>query len=346
MEDNMKVFLSWSGDISHKVATTFREWIPSVIQSIVPYVSSEDIDKGARWSTDIAKELEDSTFGILCVTKENINASWLNFEAGALSKTMDKSFVSPFLFDIKRSEVDGPILQFQSTIFEKEDIKKLVYSLNKACKEGQLADARLEKIFNILYPSLESELTKIKDVKDEQPSGEEKLPSEDNSEILEEILELTRMNQKLIRNPEGVFVETVTKIDEALNNLQHKIIRAIELNNRHNHYRNMHPMIFDEILHSSEFNKKNYLGVQIVLSFFRDDFPWIYDIGKEVIEILKSRKSKQEKYHAIKEFKTILDLSFEHPVFRELKMNNKGAMIMYRELPRFLERNLDMIGED
>ena len=100
----MKVFISWSGNKSHKVALLFREWLPSVIQSVVPYVSSEDIDKGARWSTDIAKELEDSTFGILCVTKENLNAPWLSFEAGALSKTMDKSFVTPFLFDIKRSE--------------------------------------------------------------------------------------------------------------------------------------------------------------------------------------------------------------------------------------------------
>lgn len=119
----MKVFLSWSGDLSHKTALIFRDWLPSVIQSILPYVSSEDIDKGARWSTDIAKELEDSTYGILCVTKENVHAPWLTFEAGALSKTMDKAAVSPFLFDIKRSEVSGPILQFQSTIFEKEDIK-------------------------------------------------------------------------------------------------------------------------------------------------------------------------------------------------------------------------------
>lgn len=121
----MKVFISWSGNKSHKVGLIFRDWLPSVIQNLEPYVSSEDIDKGARWSTDIAKELEDSTFGILCVTKENLHAPWLSFEAGALSKTMDKAFVSPFLFDIKRSEVNGPILQFQSTIFNKEDIKKI-----------------------------------------------------------------------------------------------------------------------------------------------------------------------------------------------------------------------------
>ena len=70
----MKVFLSWSGHRSHQVALALRDWLPSVIQSITPYVSSEDIDKGARWSTDIAKELEDSTFGILCVTKDNLEA--------------------------------------------------------------------------------------------------------------------------------------------------------------------------------------------------------------------------------------------------------------------------------
>ena len=62
----MKVFLSWSGVKSQKIAIILRDWIPSVIQSVVPYVSSEDIDKGARWSGEIAKELDDCAFGILC----------------------------------------------------------------------------------------------------------------------------------------------------------------------------------------------------------------------------------------------------------------------------------------
>ena len=189
----MKVFLSWSDTTSHKVALTLRDWLPSVIQSVVPYVSSEDIDKGARWSTDIAKELEDSAFGILCVTQENLHAPWLTFEAGALSKKLDKAYVSPFLFNIKRSEINGPILQFQSTIFEKEDIRKLIKTINKACGEEQLKEERLDKTFEVWYPNLEEELFKIK------PSVTEtvvKQTEKGNQEILEEILELTRINQK------------------------------------------------------------------------------------------------------------------------------------------------------
>ncbi len=157
----MKTFISWSGTVSHKVATVLRNWLPSVIQSVEPYVSSEDIDKGARWSTHITAELDQSAFGILCVTKDNVNAPWLNFEAGALGKSVDKSCVCPFLFRIKRSEVSGPILQFQSTICEKDDVLKLLKSINASCAEQALDEARLEKTFDVWWPSLKKELDGI-----------------------------------------------------------------------------------------------------------------------------------------------------------------------------------------
>ena len=199
----MKVFLSWSGHKSHQVALVLRDWLPSVIQSLTPYVSSEDIDKGARWSTDIAKELEDSTFGILCVTKDNLEAPWLLFEAGALSKMMDKSSVCPFIFDLKRAEVKGPILQFQSTIFDKDDVKKLLLTLNKACGDSGLKEDLLSKTFDVWWPNLKDSLDAIKG-----ESSEEEKPSTDKSfrnEMLEEILELSRTNQKLLRSPEVLF---------------------------------------------------------------------------------------------------------------------------------------------
>lgn len=199
----MKVFLSWSGTTSHKVACVLREWLPSVIQAIRPYVSSEDIDKGARWSSDIAKELHESAFGIICVTRSNLSVPWVNFEAGALSKTIDKAFVSPFLFKIKRSEVQGPLLQFQSTVYDRDDIYKLLASMNARLKaDEQLDDAHLKRTFDVWWADLQTRLDAITD--DGPPADQTpELPA--SNAILEELLDLARNQQRLLRSPDELL---------------------------------------------------------------------------------------------------------------------------------------------
>lgn len=338
----MKVFISWSGNKSHKVALVYRDWLPSVIQTIEPYVSSEDIDKGARWSTDIATELEDSTFGILCVTNENLNAPWLAFEAGALSKTMDKAFVSPFLFDIKRSEVDGPILQFQSTIFQKEDIKKLVKTLNKACGEQSITDARLEKAFEVWFPTLEEELNKLKDIADEPTKLEEQ--NGYSSEILEEILDLARNNQKLLRNPDQKLSESIESISQNIKE-QRNYMRHNSDADFNRMSRKFHPMMIEELMHMMPKSKSNHYGFLIALSFFRKDFPWIYDAGKELVDILKSKSSKTSKREAVSEFKQLMEITTEHPMMREIYGMRKEYRMYMREIPHMMMRFIDRIEE-
>jgi len=337
----MKVFLSWSGTRSHKVALVFRDWLPSVIQAIVPYVSSEDIDKGARWSTDIAKELEDSTFGILCVTRENINAPWLTFEAGALSKTMDKSFVSPFLFDIKRSEVDGPILQFQSTIFEKEDLKKLVKTLNKACEKDGLKDDRLEKTFEVWFPTLQSELDKLKGAppKDSDEGGEE-LQTPKAQEILEEILDLTRINQKLLRSPDALPGVKVDEINDRLRDLAERLDQP-DTPMSARRFRGLHPMMLEVLLHVTQKRRNRFVGLQMALALVRNQLPWIYDLGIETINILRSRRSKEEKEMAVNEFNRLLEFTFEHPMMRNVYGGNREYQIFCHELRRLFRRAME-----
>lgn len=339
-DKHMKVFISWSGNLSLKVALIFRDWLPSVIQSIEPYVSSEDIDKGARWSTDIAKELENSTFGVLCVTKENLEAPWLSFEAGALSKTMEKAFVTPFLFDIKRSEVQGPILQFQSTIFEKDDIKKMVKTLNKACGENGITEDRLDKTFDVWYPRLEESLNELKSkntTNDEVKENEDVTPY---NVILEEILELTRDNQKLIRNPESRLSDDIEEIKDAIRELSTQKIMFKDNKRKIQKYSYA---FFEEVMLRA--GKRSSYGFLMILSLFREDFPWIYDMGKEVLDIIKSKKDPKEKSLAIREFREIIEFTFGHPAMREIFGRNKESMMQMQEMSYFLFRCLEDVSD-
>lgn len=332
----MKVFISWSGAISWKVAVIFRDWLPSVIQSVEPYVSSEDIDKGARWSTDIAKELENSTFGILCVTKDNLEAPWLSFEAGALSKTMEKSFVTPFLFDIKRSEVQGPILQFQSTIFQKDDIKKLVQTLNKASGESGIAESRLDKSFEVWYPTLEKELETLKEESGNSDGGTIQDETNHDSEMIEEILELSRDNQKLLRSPDPKIYDDLEKVKEYLERLSMRNENQYEKRRMSRKYNSM---FLEEIMHMD--NMRRSYAFLMILSLLKEDFPWIYDMGKELVEILKSNNHPKDKSLSIKEFKDLVDFTFGHPLMRDIFGRNKDSIIFMKELPFYLIQFLD-----
>ncbi len=158
----MRVFLSWSGPVSRELATLFHEWIPLVIQCAHPFISTGDIDKGKRWSDVLGKQLSKSEYGIVCVTKENYTSPWLHFEAGAISKAINKAYVSPLLFDVKPSEIGEPLSQFQVTVCTKEDIFNLIRSINSRLgnKHGLTEDV-LMKVFERWWPDLKANLDKL-----------------------------------------------------------------------------------------------------------------------------------------------------------------------------------------
>ena len=302
----MKVFISWSGELSNKIANILREWMPCVIQSLKPYVSSKDIDKGARWSTDIAQELKDSRFGIICVTKDNINAPWINFEAGALSKAMDKSNVAPFLFDIKRSEVNGPILQFQSTIFEKDDIKSLMITINGLCGEGGLSETHFERSFEKWYPALEKELNSIK--------IDEFVPVDDEYEPVE------MANDSIIS-------------DEALKISKVKKELKTKLNFIHS------------ILYREEIGIDTKYKCMMVLNFFKSDLPVIYDMGKDLIDDLNSNGLDEFKIDLINHFMETSDLLIRGYLFMKYYDNKEILQLYLKGLNMLNDQYLSYISK-
>ena len=207
-----KVFISWGGDLSKKLAEEIKNWLPSVLQFVKPYFTPDDIEKGARWESHIAQELSSSNVGIICLTKDNINRPWILFEAGALSKNFGKSNVCTILFNVDSSQITGPLTSFQATKFDKTDFKKLVKTINETGADSKLDSKILDEVFEMWWPRLEEKINSI--IVDHK----EELNSEERSEreILEEVLELTRM-----------YARRIPRKSDARHAL-HRLLKALE----------------------------------------------------------------------------------------------------------------------
>lgn len=188
----MKLFISWSGDDSRELASVLRDWIPSVIQAAQPYFSPNDVDKGTRWSSEIARELDESDVGIVCITRNNLEKPWLMFEAGALSKSVEKSNLCPILFGVDDSDLSGPLTHFQATRFKKSEIRALIEVINDKCGEAKLADAVLNDVFDMWWPRLEDKIKSTLENVDNNENGNSSENVRDDRDLIEEILSLTR----------------------------------------------------------------------------------------------------------------------------------------------------------
>jgi hypothetical protein len=189
VEENVKVFISWSGDRSRAIADVLRRWLPSVLQAARPYFSPDDVAKGSRWSSEIAKELDASRIGLLVITPENQEAPGLLFEAGALAKNLDRSKVCPLLFGgLEPTDVKGPLVQFQAAQFSKDEVKRVVKMINGELGDAALTPDVLDAVFEMWWPKLEGQVaTEL-----EANNGADGEARRSERDLLEEVLALTR----------------------------------------------------------------------------------------------------------------------------------------------------------
>jgi hypothetical protein len=182
------VFLSWSGSQSHAVANALRDWLPYVLPEVDPWLSSDDIRKGARWQDEIANALNNAAAAVLCLTRDSLESPWLLFEAGAVSKVIAAAptYVCAYLVDLNDRDVGLPLSMFQSTAANQVDTLRLIHTLNQLM-ERPVPDTRLEKIFERFWPDLERDLVAARRL---QVTPSKPIRSQD--ELMNEILVLLR----------------------------------------------------------------------------------------------------------------------------------------------------------
>jgi hypothetical protein len=185
----VKVFISQSRDRSRAVAFELQQFVRLLVPGTEPWVSNTGIEKGSRWSPELAENLDDAGAGIICLDADNLDDRWILFEAGTLArKPQDK--VWTFLLDIDYSQVQQPLSQFQHTKAERSDVLLMIQSIsNTAAKAGtpQRTDADVRVVFDALWPQVEARLAQIKATPAANPK-----PIRTTDEMLTEVLDTVR----------------------------------------------------------------------------------------------------------------------------------------------------------
>src|SRR5450631_3221002 len=135
---------------------------------------------------DVANRLQSAKAGIICLTPSNLRSEWILFEAGALSKTIQNTFVCPLLIGLEPAEIKGPLAQFQTTRAVKGEILKLIKTLNTGLGETGLTEGHIEEAFDVWWPRLDSQLKTLPAEDGETP------PQRTDRDVLEEILGFVR----------------------------------------------------------------------------------------------------------------------------------------------------------
>lgn len=179
----MKVFLVWSGESSQALANVFYEWLPQVIQAIKPWMSKNDINKGAQWFSEIEQNLRSCHLGIICLTPENLKSPWIHFETGALAGKLyskkGQKRVCTYLFKVEPNNLEPPLSEFQYTEANKEDTLKLMKTINNLLKDtDKVDDKKLEVQFDMWWPNFEGKISSIKEKKEPISPTSDKKPSQ------------------------------------------------------------------------------------------------------------------------------------------------------------------------
>jgi hypothetical protein len=172
-------------------AEALYKWIPKVLQCVRPWMSRKSVEPGSRGLNEVARALEGIKVGITCLTRDNLDATWILFEAGALSKTVDdKTRLCTYLLDDLRPEdIKQPLGAFQACMATKEQTFLLLLMLNKALGTPPMAEADLQDIFEAMWQKLDNKLKEL-------PPLNSIVPIQNEREMIAEILQWTRIQTR------------------------------------------------------------------------------------------------------------------------------------------------------
>ncbi len=166
-----KIFVSWSGPNSKEFAKGLKRLLENSVfpnTDIECFVSDQDIASGSDWWNKIKTELRKCKLGILCITKENLRAPWIYFEAGAMVAREVPSI--PLLVSCNITALASSPLNGKQAVdfYDQKKFLKMLSDINNAMEYG-LSEDQINTLGKEAYVRLKNELdfvfSKLRDLR-------------------------------------------------------------------------------------------------------------------------------------------------------------------------------------
>lgn len=271
--------------------------------------ATQGIEYGSEWYPAIMEKIDEATDVVCLITQNSVDRPWILYEAGVAKGKLNTKVIGVALGLPLSAAIKGPFAQFQNLGDDLPSLTKLVFDLVKKVP-GLDPDEQILKTFVDTFKKKSAEI-------------------------------ITKHSKTIAEGPQKEHVDdtSVAKLFEEVKimfeDLPSKIESRVDPDFRKK--RRFHPMMIEELLHMGK-EVKSHITILMALSIFRNDFPWIYEMGNETLKLVQLKKSPKEKEMAVRDFLEIFEFTFRHPMMREMTMESKEYHMMFRETHHILER--------
>ncbi|MGA2154659.1 MAG: toll/interleukin-1 receptor domain-containing protein [Bryobacteraceae bacterium] len=220
------------------------------------------IEFGAEWYTEIMGKIGDATDVVALLTSNSIDRPWILYEAGVAKGRLGKPVFGVVMGVAFDQATKGPFAQFQNSGDDEDSLTKLVLQLIKRNSDAEPREEAVRREVNAFREGIK----KLAPVK---PVSKATDPVEVDANAVAKL-----------------FEEIKVMFGDLPEKLQAQVYE--NLGPRMRKRRRMHPMmVMDMLRHSGEEVGDPALAWLMVISNFKDEAPWLYEVGLEVYHAMQ-----------------------------------------------------------
>ncbi len=271
---------------------------------------TQGIEYGSEWYPAIMEKIDEATEVVCLLTHHSVDRPWILYEAGVAKGKLDTKVIGLALGIPLSSATKGPFAQFQNLDDDTTSLTKLILELVKK------------------VPGLDPDEQIVKTL------------VENFNKKTKEIVAKNLKTKTEVAKKENVAETSVAKLFEEVKimfaDLPSRIESRVDPEFRRRKMR-FHPMMVEELMHMGK-GINSHIPILMALSLFKNEFPWVYEVGNDTIKTIQSKKTIKEKEIAVRDFLEIFEFTFRHPVMREMTMHSKDFHMMFRETQHIFEK--------